>query len=130
MYIKENLSYISGNDLNLMNDHFETVFIDIKHDIFNSSKNIIIGTIYRPPNTNINIFLENLVEILLCMKTENKLIYLLGEFNLNLLNANTPQLTSDFLDTLYSFSFIPTINKPTRVKKESATLIDNIFVMI
>ena len=43
------------------------------------------------------------------------------------MNANTPQLTSDFLDTLYSFSFIPTINRPTRVKKESATLIDNIF---
>ena len=110
-----------------MNDHIETVFIEIKHDIFNSSKNIIIGTIYRPPNTNINIFLENLVEILLCIKTENKFIYLLGDFNLNLLNANTHQLTSDFLDTLYSFSFIPTINKPTRVKKESATLIDNIF---
>ena len=37
------------------------------------------------------------------------------------------QDTSEFIDQLHSNSFISLINKPTRVKKHSATLIDNIF---
>ena len=33
-----------------------------------------------------------------------------------------------FLQTNYSFSYIPTILKPTRVTEHSATILDNIFV--
>ena len=54
-------------------------------------------------------------------------MYLIGDFNLNLLNAESHHLTSEFLETLYSYSFMPFINKPTRVQKNTASLIDNIF---
>lgn len=36
-------------------------------------------------------------------------------------------LTDDFLNTLYSSYFFPVIHKSTRVKENSATLIDNIL---
>ena len=52
----------------------------------------------------------------------------MGDFNINLLNAETCNFTKDFLLSLQSYSFIPTIDKPTRVNSNSATLIDNIFV--
>ena len=52
----------------------------------------------------------------------------MGDFNINLLNAETCNFTKDFLLSLQSYSFIPTIDKPTRLNSNSATLIDNIFV--
>ena len=51
----------------------------------------------------------------------------MGDFNMNLLNCDTDKDTSDYIDTLFSHSFYPTINSPTRITPTSKTLIDNIF---
>ena len=51
----------------------------------------------------------------------------MGDFNINLLHAETSRYAYDFLLSLQRFSFIPTIDKPTRVYNNSATLIDNIL---
>ena len=45
---------------------------------------------------------------------EQKQIFLLGDFNINLLNYNIHQPTNDFLDSLASNSIIPYILQPTR----------------
>ena len=48
--------------------------------------------------------------------------------NINLLHAGTSSYAQEFLLSLQSFSFIPTIDKKaTRVYNNSATLIDNIL---
>ena len=52
----------------------------------------------------------------------------MGDFNINLLKAQTCKCAQDFLSTLQSYALTPTIDKPTRVCYNSATLIDNIFV--
>ena len=36
-------------------------------------------------------------------------------------------LTGQFLDTIFSRSFVPLITRPTRITSNTATLIDNIF---
>ena len=46
---------------------------------------------------------------------------------MDLLKYNKHQNTSDFIDTMFSLSFIPLINRPTRITDSSATIIDNIF---
>ena len=51
---------------------------------------------------------------------------LIGDFNINLLNYNSDNDASSFIDTMYSSSFYPTINSPTRITTTSDTLIDNI----
>ena len=58
---------------------------------------------------------------------EQKSIFLLGDFNVNLLNYNEHNETNEFLDSLASNSFIPLILQPTRITSHSNTLIDNIF---
>ena len=58
---------------------------------------------------------------------EQKQIFLLRDFNINLLNYNAHQPTNDFLDSLASNSIIPYILQPTRLTSHSKTLIDNIF---
>ena len=51
----------------------------------------------------------------------------MGVYNIDLLKHSTLNPTSEFLDPMFSNSFIPLINKPTRITPKSATLIDNIF---
>ena len=52
----------------------------------------------------------------------------MGDFNINLLAVETCNYSHKFLLSLQSYSLIPTVDKPTRVYNNSATLIDNIFV--
>ena len=54
----------------------------------------------------------------------------MGDYNIDLLKHSTHNPTSEFLDLMFSNSFIPLINKPTRVTHKTATLIDNIFTNI
>ena len=61
------------------------------------------------------------------LKLENKICYFFGDFNFDLLKHDMHKPTSDFLDHMYSQSFFPLINRPTRVTENTATLIDNIF---
>ena len=58
---------------------------------------------------------------------EQKSVFLLGDFNVNLLNYNEHNQTNEFLDSLASNSFISLILQPTRVTRHSNALIDNIF---
>ena len=54
-------------------------------------------------------------------------VFLLGDFNINLLNYNDHQPTNDFLDSLASNSFIPYVLHPTRITSHSKSLTDNIL---
>ena len=74
-------------------------------------------------NFNYN-YLNKLLENI---SKEQKSIFLLGDFNVNLLNHNEHNQTNEFLDSLASNSFIPLILQPARITSHSNTLIDNIF---
>ena len=52
----------------------------------------------------------------------------MGDFNIDLLKCETSQISHVFLTSLQSCYLISTVDKPTRVYRNSATLIDNIFV--
>ena len=76
----------------------ESTFIEIGNP---RKSNIIVGVIYRHPSMDFAYFncnhLNNLLE-----KTskEQKSIFLLGDFNVNLLNYNEHNETHEFLDSL------------------------------
>ena len=86
----------------------------------------LVGIIYRPPNINIEDFLNSLEVILLKLIEFNKPSYLMGDFNINSLNYGSRH-THTFKNLFYTYSFSPTILKPTRVSRHSATLIDQIW---
>ena len=46
----------------------------------------------------------------------SKSVYIMGDFNMNLLHTESFRYAQEFLLSLQSFSFTPTINKPTRVQ--------------
>ena len=65
-------------------------------------------------------------ELLEKIKAENKFCYLMGDYNINLLNYESHDQTTTFRDMLYSYVFVPLINRPKRVTSSSATLIEDI----
>ena len=127
IFLKRGISYQNRNDLEYMGDLYESVFIEIDKDAFSKDKNVIIGVIYRPPGTDLEIFNEHISISLNKLKNEHKFCYLMGDYNVNLLNYSKHRETTDFVDALHSNSFVSLINRPTRVNGDSATLIDNIF---
>ena len=87
-----------------------------------------MGVIYRHPSivlTDLNCNYLN--ELLESISKEQKSIFLLGDFHVNLLNYNEHNQTNAFLDSLDSNSCIPLILQPTRTTSHSNTLIDSIF---
>ena len=91
------------------------------------NKRIAVGTIYRPPARDTEVFLNTLDNMLSNISGFNEVI-ILGDFNLNLLNTETNTMASNFLNMMNSHFLIPTITKPTRIDANSSTLIDNIFI--
>ena len=138
MYINFKLKYKTRKDIYI--DGIESAFIEVDNKF---GKNIIVGTLYRPPGNNVNNFLENLDKELDKISSENKHVYMMGDFNIDLshslqsISSNTyPRRTENhvidnntnaFLNILSSYAFHPCINVPTRITPISSTLIDNIF---
>ena len=110
-----------------MNTYIESLFIEIS---IPKNKNIVVGIIYRLPNSNANEFLLNLADLINNPILANKDSFIMGDFNIDLLKHTNSHLSQEFLDTFLSASFLPLISKPTRVVSHAATLIDNIFCNI
>ena len=126
IYIRNHLSYKTRNDLKIYKSfELESTFIEI----FNTKKtNIIIGCIYKHPSMNFNESNDDyLNELLDKLSKENNTIFLLGDFNINLLNYDIYPPTNEFLDSLSSDYFLPHILQPSTVTTNSKTLIYNIF---
>ena len=117
------------SDLCRMNNFIESVFVEVVQDY---KQNIVIGCIYRPPSIerdSVETFNSDFCDILKVIESgKAKTVLLAGDYNLDLLKCNSHGPTNDFLNSLLSYSYFPTITHPTRIADQSATLIDNIFV--
>ena len=89
--------------------------------------NVICGVLYRQHNSPES-FLKYLEETIDKFSSTGNNLCLLRDFNLRLQKIETCNYSRDFLLALQSCYLIPTIDKPSRVHKNSASLIDNIFV--
>ena len=129
LFIHEKLNYIRRDDLSIFIPHvMETLFVEIQ---YKHSKPIIVGVIYRPntlPRADLDLFISNLLEIQSKISNENKISYLMGDYNINLLNFGIHSKTNEFIDDVISQGFLPYILKPTRVTDTSATLTDHFGV--
>ena len=93
----------------------------------NKKKNTLFNVLYRPPNGKIEIFENFLKHLFNQNKNSNKTFHIAGDFNLNLLDHNENKKVQNFLNIIYQNGMLPTINKPTRVTRKTATAIDHII---
>ena len=74
------------------------------------------------------LFNDDINELLDNLEREHKYYYLMGDYDINLLNYSKHVETTSFIDILHAHCVLSLINCPTRIAKESATLIDNVFI--
>ena len=123
LYIRDSLTSNPRNDLDSCTDDFETVWVEIDNK---NDKNFLICCVYRHPSSNID-NLTSHFQNLLSKLPSNKLLFVMGDFNVNLLDYASHIPTGDFVNNLFSHSLLPCIHHPTRVSEQRGSIIDNIY---
>ena len=97
LYISSNLTYKRRNDLFIYKStEIGSTFIEI---LSPKKTIVIVGCIYGHPHMNLNEFNDYYINNLLNkLSMENKTVFLLGDFNIDLLNYDQHSLTNEFLD--------------------------------
>ena len=122
MYISDKYNYIIRDDISLFVEHsFESVFVEV---LINNAVNIIVGEIYRVPNSNRQLSIQYYEDIIIKLQYENKEVIIGTDQNFDYLNSTCAH-SKHLLETYFSAGFIPTITRPTRI---THAVIDNIYV--
>ena len=86
---------------------------------------VVVGVIYRKPNTDIVQFQGSLLSVLERIKVDKKLCILMGDFNIDLYN---PSVNAEmFVTSLVCLGMHQLIKPLTRVTSMSGSLIDHIY---
>ena len=85
--------------------HLESVFVEICNK---NKKNIIIGCIYRHPSMDLQEFNEDFFDPLMeNLLSVDKKVFLIGDFNIDLLKVDIDTPTTNVFDTITSNLFVP-----------------------
>ncbi|XP_065645234.1 uncharacterized protein LOC136075726 [Hydra vulgaris] len=123
IYVKNSLRFKMRKDMCISECNGKFVSIEIVND---KTKNILVTCCYKPPNASTENFSNHLQNIIQKVSLEKKKLFVLGDFNINALNYDNDIESQNFYNNLFRYGVIPLINKPTRITRNSATLIDNI----
>ena len=89
---------------------------------------ICIITVYRSPNGTFQSFIKRLDNIINKIYTPRVHLIMCGDININYLTESKEK--QELNNILHSYNLISVINFPTRIKNNSSTAIDNIFIDI
>ena len=123
LYISNLLSFHSAK-VYCSENIFESIFIEVS---VGESRNVLVSCIYRTPGSCINSFCDELRPLLQNVIKPRHSIFLCGDYNINLLKYEEHPPTREFIDLMSSYGLKPAVNKPTRITRDTQTLIDNIF---
>ena len=102
--IANHLSYKTCSDLNIYKKiELVSTFVEM---INPEKSNIIVGTIYRHPKMDVTEFDNILNNLLKKINQEQKTVFLLGDFDIDLMHYNEHKPTNEFLDSLASNSYL------------------------
>ena len=95
----------------------------------NYNKTIVLGNMYRSPSRKPDAFNELFETILqkLNRHTKNKICYLVGDFNQDLIKHHTDANYQNLIDNAASHGLVQLVSRPTRITDKSATLIDHVY---
>jgi len=85
--------------------------------------------VYRPPGMCPRDFNKEFDRLLNNLIKQSKQLYLVGDFNIDLLKSKNLAHTNEFVSLLYSHFLLPLIYRPNRITSDSLTLIDNIYTV-
>ena len=95
-----------------------------------SGKSIVVGSLYRSPNSSDKALLDHIQNIVTKVRSEknHKQLILGMHHNFDLLKCDQHRLTKRFLDMMVDLNMLPAITRLMRITSNTATLIDNVFI--
>ena len=99
MYILNGLSYTIREDLAIEEAICDSLFIEIEQK---SGKNLVIGTIYKAPSLDISTYVNAFDSTLQVLSREKKIVFLLGDFNIDILRHTSINSIQNCIDSLFS----------------------------
>ena len=123
--IARNLEYRERKDLSLNVPNVESITVEVK----TNRDSLLLCALYRPPNSSDRDFSKNYSRLLRKFTSDqlNRLIIGL-DHNLDLIKHDKHRRTNEFIEINLDNQLLPTITKPTRITRTTATLIDNIII--
>lgn len=116
LFVRKELGYCCCHNISHDGSMVESLFIQLKCGI-------IIGVVYRPPNTCLTKFYSVMESILLLLTAGKSSLIVCGDFDIDLLKGNS----CDYLLLLQSLNLTNVIAEPTRTTNQSASLIDHVL---
>ena len=124
--VSDSLRFLELNDLTSDVRENEVVTVELT---LRTGKRCIVSLMYRAPNTAPPVFQCCYNSLICAMKKTKPYAIIIGlDHNLDFLKSIQHSSTNDFIHSNLDMGLVPTITKPTRITKSSATLIDNIIV--
>ena len=123
VYVDESRSATELSHLCVSTPTIETCVVAL-----NDGVDLILFAVYRPHSDTIENFNDRLQEMLQDPAISRRNIILVGDFNINLLLTNNDCVVN-FMNSLQSAQFLPTITKPTRFAPGVApSCLDHIWI--
>ena len=128
LFVQNDVPFTRRADLEYFDSEMESIYIEFDKSVFSTKSNVILALIYRMPDSNVETFTERMDNTLnTIIRKEKKLFYLMGDINVCLLKSDSHRASTAMLDMFYSYNVFPIIGKPTRVTRDTATVIDHIW---
>ena len=111
-------------DLNL--NFAENIWIEVE----TNKKSIVVVVVHRHPGYIVNqieLFTKAIEKSFLNMSNKKMEFYLMGDFNIDLLQFHCKQIIKTYADNLLGYSVKCCINKPTRISISTKSLLDHIY---
>ena len=123
--ITRNLEYRERKDLSLNVPNLESITVEVK----TNRDSLLLCALYRPPNSSDRDFIRNYSRLLRKFTPDQLSRLIIGlDHNLDLIKHDKHRITNEFIELNLDNHLLPTITKPTRVTRSTATLINNIIL--
>ena len=96
------------------------IHLSQKHSMHNRSYVQTFSSKHYPISKKMKYALHNL-------NKSKGIYYIVGDFNINLLNSNNNTVIKSYSNMIYSQGCLPIITQPTRITENSSALIDHVY---
>ena len=119
IYVNSQLDHQVRNVLSVLEEEYETIWVEINNT---KDKNVLCCCLYRHPSSDINKFIDHMTSILQKVQKENKTLFIMGDFNINLYNYSSHTETNDFINLMVSNYLLPHILHPGSFHVKSSNI--------
>ena len=84
IFVRSDINFKIKENISVDLPGIDSIAIEIHKDELNSTKNVIVLTLYRPPNINAAQLIVQFTDTMQTLHEQNKHVFLMGDFNIDI----------------------------------------------